>query len=193
MARRILVINGHPDHRPERFCAALADAYADGARTGGHEVRRIYVGALRFGMLRDPRDFLEPAKDADIRKAQDDIAWAEHLVIVHPLWEGMAPALLKGFMEQAACGGFAFVGGGAGNPKRGLTGKSAHLIVTMGMPALAFRFVFGAFGVRAFARGILRLSGVRPVRKTYFGGVELSESRRSGWLKEMAALGRKGH
>lgn len=189
---RVLVINGHPDPRPERLCAALATAYGEGARAGGHEVRRIDVGALGFSLLRDPKDFLEPARDTDIVKAQGDIAWAEHLVFVHPLWEGMAPALLKGFMEQVACGGFAFVGGGAGNPKRGLSGKSAHMVVTMGMPALAFRVLFGAFGVRAFARGMLRLSGVKPVRKTYLGGVELSESRRAGWLKHMAALGRKG-
>jgi putative NADPH-quinone reductase len=188
----ILVINGHPDPRPERLCAALATAYGDGARAGGHEVRRIDVGALSFGLLRDPKDFLEPARDADIVRAQGDIAWADHLVIIHPLWEGMAPAVLKGFMEQVACGGFAFVGGGAGNPKRGLSGKSAHLFVTMGMPSVAFRLLFGACGVRAFARGMLRLSGVKPVRKTYFGGVELSEARRDRWLKDMTGLGRKG-
>ena len=192
MGKRILVINGHPDPRPERFCAALADAYATAAQKAGHEVRRIAVGALDFAVLRDPKDFLDPPKSAAIRAAQADITWAEHLVFVHPLWLGAAPALLKGFMEQLACGGFGFVAGGAGNPKRGLTGKSARLIVTMGMPATAFRLVFGGFGIRAFARGILRISGVWPVRKTYLGAVELSDRHRANGLAEVAALGQKG-
>ncbi|MEU6589940.1 hypothetical protein ABZ923_12095 [Streptomyces sp. NPDC046881] len=35
--RRILVIDGPP--AIGNYCAALADAYAEGARAGGHEVR----------------------------------------------------------------------------------------------------------------------------------------------------------
>ena len=40
---RIAVIDGHPDPAPERLCHALADAYAEGAARGGHEVRRVAV------------------------------------------------------------------------------------------------------------------------------------------------------
>ena len=42
----ILVINGHPDPSPERLAAALAKAYAEGAETAGHQVRRIDIGAV---------------------------------------------------------------------------------------------------------------------------------------------------
>jgi putative NADPH-quinone reductase len=188
MAKRILVINGHPDTRPERFCSALSGAYAEAALKAGHEVRRIDVGALSFPLLIRYEDFQTPADIPDIKKAQADIAWAEHLVFVHPLWLGAAPALLKGFLERVACGGFGFDTGVAGNPKRGLAGKSARVIVTMGMPALAYRFVFGAFGIRAFARGILRLAGVSPVRLTYFGAVELSERHRDNCLAKVRRL-----
>ena len=34
-ARHILVVNGHPDPAPERFCAALCDAYEEGAVEAG--------------------------------------------------------------------------------------------------------------------------------------------------------------
>jgi len=30
-----LLVNGHPDPSPERFCSALCDAYEDGARKAG--------------------------------------------------------------------------------------------------------------------------------------------------------------
>lgn len=189
MGKRILVINGHPDPRPERFCAGLSDAYAASAQEAGHEVRRLSLGRLRFDWLVRFEDFQNPATDPDIQSAQNDIRWAEHLVFIHPLWLGAAPAMLKGFLERVACGGFAFDSGTAGNPKRALRGKSARIIVTMGMPAIAYRLVFGGFGIRAFERGILRLSGVRPVRKSYFGGVELSERHRERCLKLVRGFG----
>lgn len=188
MTKRIVVINGHPDTRQERFCSSLVAAYVDSAVKAGHDVRRIDVGSLSFPFLVRFEDFQVAPATPDIRKAQDDIRWAEHLVFVHPLWLGAAPAMLKGFLEQVACGGFGFDSGTAGNPARKLTGKTAHIIVTMGMPALAYRIVFGALGVRAFARGILRLSGVWPVRMTYFGAVELSERRRLTFLAKIGRL-----
>lgn len=188
MPKRILVINGHPDTRPERFCSALTDAYMDGSVKAGHNVRRIDVGALSFPLLVRFEDFQLPSEIDDIRKAQEDIGWAEHLVFIHPLWLGAAPAMLKGFVERVACGGFAFDSGTAGNPKRALVGKSARIIVTMGMPALAYRIAFGAFGIRAFARGILRLAGVWPVRTTYFGGIEISQRHRDRCLAKVRRL-----
>ena len=189
MRKRILVINGHPDTRPERFCAALTEAYVAAAAKAGHEVRRIDVGALNFQFLVKFEEFREPPTAPDIVKAQADIAWAEHLVFIHPLWLGAAPAMLKAFLERVACGGFGFDTGTAGNPRRGLKGKSARLIVTMGMPATAYRLLFGGFGIRAFDRGILRISGVSPVRHTYFGAVELSERHRDHCLAKVRALG----
>ena len=193
MPRRILVINGHPDTREERFCSGLTAAYVAAAEKAGHAVRRIDVGALSFPLLVRFEEFQTPIDNVDIRKAQEDILWAEHLVFIHPLWLGTMPAMLKAFLERVACGGFAFDTGTAGNPKRALTGKSARLIVTMGMPAVAFRLVFGGYGEKSFERGILRLSGVGPVRKTYFGAIELSERHRDNCLatvRRLAAAGR---
>ncbi len=45
--RRILVVNGHPDPRPERFCAALcARPIRMAPSPAGWEVRRLDVGKL---------------------------------------------------------------------------------------------------------------------------------------------------
>ena len=42
---------------------------------------------------------------ADIRAAQDDIRWAEHVVLIYPLWLGTMPALLKGISGAAPAAG----------------------------------------------------------------------------------------
>jgi putative NADPH-quinone reductase len=190
MTKRILIVNGHPDSRPERLCTALADAYADGARTAGHEVRRIDVARLSFPWLRNADAFLAPPDAADVVSAQDDFFWMQHIVFVHPLWLGAAPAMLKAFMEQVACNGFFLDAAAHGFPKGKLKGRSARLIVTMGMPAIVYRLFHGAFGVRGFERSILGLAGVKPIRRTLLGGI-LDGSRHDAWLDDLRALGRR--
>jgi putative NADPH-quinone reductase len=192
MTRRILIVNGHPDPRPERFCAALCDAYAAGALEAAHEVRRLDVGALDFPLIRTAAEFEQEAPGPDIRAAQKLIAWANHLVLAHPLWMGSSPALLKAFFEQSFRYGFALGKPGDGVMRGLLAGRSARLVVTMGMPAPVYRFVFGAVGVRSEETGILMMAGIGPVRRTLIGGLDAAGGPRAGDLEHMRRLGRQG-
>jgi putative NADPH-quinone reductase len=192
MVRKVLVINGHPDPSPERFAAALAEAYVRGAHAAGHQIRRLDVGALDFPLIRSQVAFVESEPPSVIRAAQEAIVWADHVVIIFPLWLGGAPAVLKGFLEQVFRYGFAI--SPPGEPVRGLLkGRSARLVVTMGMPGAIFRALFGAFGVRSLERGLLWISGVSPIRRSVLGGVEGLASRRAKWLRDMQALGAAAH
>ncbi len=97
------------------------------------------------------------------------LRWAEHLVFAYPLWLGSQPAKLKGFLEQITRGGFALsVNADTTRVKGLLGGRSAHLFVTMGMPGLIYRLLYGAFGVRALEVSVLKLCGIKPVRHTFF-------------------------
>ena len=104
------------------------------------------------------------------------------------------PALLKAFFEQVFRPGFAFDYGQPGRlPKKRLTGKSARLVVTMGMPAFVYRCFYLAHSVKSLQRNILGFAGLRPVRVTLIGNIEgLSERQRLGWLDEMRELGDAG-
>jgi putative NADPH-quinone reductase len=119
----------------------LADAYAEGAQEAGHEVKRIGVVELKFPFLRSKKDWESGLTPEAIGQTQAAIAWTNHLVILYPLWLGAMPALLKGFLEQALQPAFAFEYQSKGMPKKLLKGKSAHIIVTMGMPALVYRWL----------------------------------------------------
>jgi putative NADPH-quinone reductase len=135
MARRITIIQGHPDPAGDRFCHALADAYAAGAEAAGLEVRRVEIARLEFPLLRAQAEFEKGSPPPQVAAAQEAIRWAEHLVIVYPLWLGMMPALLKGFFEQVFRPGFAHRTDARGWQAL-LKGRSARIVVTMGMPAL---------------------------------------------------------
>ena len=183
----ILVIDGHPDPDRARFVHALADAYARGAKSGGHDVRRIDLATLDFPLLRSRADWAEAPPPPAIAAAQDDIIWAKQIVFLYPLWLGDVPALLKGFLEQVARPGFAIAQGRM--PKGLLAGRSARLIVTMGMPALFYRFYFGAHSVKSFRRNILKLVGIKPVESILIGNVEGDAEARAEWLDKMVKLG----
>jgi putative NADPH-quinone reductase len=189
MARKILVINGHPDPSPDRFAAALAGAYVRGASQAGHQIRRLDVGAMVIPAVRTPAEFAAEPPPPAIAEAQAAILWADHLVIIFPLWLGSTPAVLKGFLEQVFRYGFAL--SRPGEPMAGLLkGRSARVVVTMGMPGLVFRWGFRAAGLMALERGILRLCGVAPVWRLILGDVEGSAKRRERWLERMTSLGR---
>jgi putative NADPH-quinone reductase len=57
MTKRILLIQGHPDAGARHLCHALADAYAEGARAAGHEVRTVDVAMLEFPVLRSAEEW----------------------------------------------------------------------------------------------------------------------------------------
>ena len=76
MPRRVVVIQGHPDPDPNRFCRALADAYAAGAMAAGHPVRRIEVAQLDFPILHTKEEFQSGEAPEAIRQAQETIGSA---------------------------------------------------------------------------------------------------------------------
>lgn len=195
MSRRIAVIQGNPDSGGSHFGHALAQAYIDGAKAAGHETRIIDVGEIDFPLLRSKEDFERGTAPVSIRAAQKTIGWADHLVIIYPLWLGMMPAVLKAFLEQVFRPGFAFANpeNGKGMPKKLLAEKSARVVITMGMPAFFYRWIFGAHGAKALKRSVLGFCGVHPVKQTYIGMIESTDTGvREKWLDKLRVFGRHG-
>lgn len=66
-----------------------------------------------------------------------------------------------------------------------LLGRSARVIVTMGMPALVYRWYFGAHGLKGFTHK-LALVGIKPRRSILVGLVEgMSQRKRRVWLDHL--------
>lgn len=191
MGKRILLIQGHPDPLQPHFCHALADAYAEGAAAAGHEVRRLDVASLDFPLLRSPAQWHDGDLPPGLAPAQADIRWAEHLVVFFPLWLGDMPALLKGFFEQVLRPGFAIERSDSHSMfKKALAGRSARAVVTMGMPAAIYRWVFRAHSVRSLERNILGFVGFAPVHETLIGGVGNLDNRAGNkWLARLRKIG----
>ena len=194
MSKRILLIQGHPDASQRHLCHALEDAYAQGATAAGHKIRRINVATLDFPLLRSQHEWETGILPHGLEEAQEDIKWAEHLLLLFPLLLGDMPALLKGFLEQVARPGFAFLRAGK-NPlaQKALTGRSARVVVTMGMPALIYRWYFRAHSVKSLERNILGFVGIAPVNETLIGmSGNMDSAAVKKWFAKLEKLGRQG-
>jgi putative NADPH-quinone reductase len=190
--KRILVLDGHPDPDRTRFVHALADAYAEGAAAAGHRLTRIELSTLDIPLLRSAREW-EGKPEGDVLRVQSAIAGAEHVVILYPLWLGDVPAALKAFLEQVLRPGFAFPRGARGLDNGLLKGRSAHVVVTMGMPAPVYRLFFLSHSLRSLKRNVLRFVGIAPVRQTLVGNAGgLDEAARRAWLDRLCAAGAAG-
>ena len=189
MPKKILVILGQPQRNS--FGGALANAYIEGARAAGADVRDLCLGEIDFDPCATTGAAPGPEIEADLKKAQESIQWAEHLVFVYPIWWGTIPAILKGFVERAFTPGFA-VNFRKDSPlwDKLLTGRSARLIVTLNTPSFVYRWVFGRPGHNTMKKTILEFCGVKPVRITEVGPMKGStDAKRAKWVAQVRALG----
>ena len=166
--RRILVVNGHPDPAPERFCSALCDAYEEGAYHAGWIVRRLTIGLLSNNGTRDA--------------ALDDMRWATQLVVVYPLWLDQPPAQLRDLFEDYL----------ASNQRDGgsVSEQPVHLVITMDMPAFLYRAMLQCeIDVKGLARGMM-LPGFRHQHQDFIGSIaSITPEQRGRWLRTMRETG----
>ncbi len=187
MAKKILLIYGHP--AKETFNRALLDAYVKGAKLTDAKIQIINVRSLKFeGLTRPKNQTIEP----DIKKSQEAITWADHLVFFYPTWWGAMPALLKSFIERTFTSGFAFRYNKGTLPEKLLRNKSARVIVTMNAPSLVYRLLLGAPGDKMIKRTMLGFCGVKPVHITHIDTASTcGDEKRARHLQKVEGLGRE--
>lgn len=189
--KRIFLLNGHPDGAPERFGAAIMEAYAAGARRAGHEVRRLDLGAMDFPIIRTAEQSNKGEVAPDAVKVQEALVWADHVVLVYPLWLDDQPAYLRALFEQVFR--YGFVHENFDNTKKRLKGKTVHTIVTMGVSRREYLFTNNAYGLKMLETGLWKYAGMKPVGRTLIGSIHsIDETARKRWLQRIEDCGAKG-
>lgn len=179
---RTLIILGHPDKKS--LCSALADSYEKGAREKGGDVMRINLSDLSFNSNLRNGYRLAQNLEPDLVEAQNQIKWANHIVIIFPVWWGSVPALLKGFLDRVLLPGFAFkYREHSSNWDKLLSGKKARLIVTSDSPSWWLYLHYFHPAVNMMKKSVLEFCGVSPVTVMSFDSIkEASEKRIEGLL-----------
>lgn len=187
--KKIFILMGNPD-KDGTLSNEMADLYETEARAVGHEVRRANLGDLQFDPILHKGYKVIQELEPDLKQVQEDMKWADHFVLIYPLWWAGMPALLKGMWDRMFIPGFAFRFWKNGlGWDRLLSGKTARvLILSKNWPILE-RVLFGDFK-NEVGKALLGFAGYK-VRITEFGDSETpSETRKKALVAKVTKFAR---
>ncbi|MEQ8248991.1 MAG: NAD(P)H-dependent oxidoreductase [Alphaproteobacteria bacterium] len=189
MTKRLFIWVAHPT--AGSLCAGIADAYQTGAKDAGAEVRRMDLNAMDFDMTVAGFEGGAAGLEPDLREWQANIAWADHLLIVHPYWWGAMPTRAKAVLDRALAPGFGFK-----YHKRGvawdklLTGKTADAIITSDTPPLLDTWLYRKPARRVMKNQVLGFCGIKAKSIVQFGSVKLASPRKiQRWIGAARTMG----
>ncbi|BBD07698.1 NAD(P)H-dependent oxidoreductase [Desulfovibrio ferrophilus] len=185
----ILVILGHPEQGSLNH--AIAEQTVTTLHELGHQV--VFHDLCREGF--DPGlPGMEISRDAklppEIQQHCNELADADGIVIIHPNWWGMPPAILKGWVDRImrVDVAYRFVGedGGEGVPEGLLKADRALVFNTSNTATEREQNIFGDPLERIWKDCIFDLCGVREFHRRMFNIVCLSsQQKRESWLSEV--------
>lgn len=189
--KKVFIFLGH--ECKETLSCMLADSYESGARKAGYEVRRMNIGDMHFDPLLHEGYKVIQQLEPDLKTFQENIKWADHIVIVHPVWWSTVPALLKGLFDRAWLPAFAYRYGPSGLTwKKLLKGRSARIVMLQNSPRFVTDILFGRYS-NFLKRVILGFAGISPIRLTKFTRTEhRSPAKIESWKRKIYTLGKKG-
>jgi putative NADPH-quinone reductase len=177
--------------RSGSFNHAIAEVARKTLQSCGHQVAFHDLYIERFDpILRYEEIPKSAAVDIAVQKHCEEIASAEGIIVVHPNWWGMPPAILKGWVDRVIRPGVAyeFLEGDSGDgvPHGLLRAKKAivfntsntfpereHQIFDDPLETLWRNCIFGLCGIEEF------------YRKTYSVVVTSSLALRKAWLEDV--------
>jgi len=127
-----LIVYAHPN--PLSFNQSILKVVHNAFQKRGDKVQLKDLYAERFDpVLGDSQLSLqnEGKLPDDIKREQEQVSWADMIVVIYPLWWFDRPAILKGWFDRVFTNGYAFTFDDHGLHGL-LNGKRAMVIVTAG-------------------------------------------------------------
>jgi NAD(P)H dehydrogenase (quinone) len=186
---KVSVILAHP--RLGSFNHAIADAALEILQQNGHTVAFHDLYLESFGPVLPFKEIPRGAHvDPEVQRHCKEISLTDGIIVVHPNWWGMPPAILKGWVDRVIRPGVAyeFLEGdsGEGVPCGLLRAKTALVFNTSNTHLDREIRVFGDPLETIWKNCIFGLCGVRGFyRKTYSVVVTSTPDQRRAWLDDV--------
>ncbi len=136
----ILVVMAHP--AGPSLTRSVASAILDAGTALGHTVELLDLVAEGFDPVFGPADHAAftaaGPTPPDVRREQQRIDRADHLVLVHPVYWWSMPAVLKGWIDRVFVSGWAFEENADGGIVKKLGRLNVHLIALAGASAATY-------------------------------------------------------
>lgn len=193
---KTLIVYYHPHEGS--FCSAIRDAVISGLDTGGYEWQiidldkdgfdpvihekdlGIFVKAGRLG--EEGLDGVDPLALEYMKK----LRWAEHLVMIFPIWWMSTPAMVKGFIDKVIFPGIVYKMDGGRLVSQLSYLHETTLITTMNTPADVYKERFDNSLEGSLIKGTFNQIGIHDVRWISLNMVkQVGDEKRWLWLDEI--------
>lgn len=186
---RVLVILAHPCCNS--FNHAIGEAAVHVLEAEGHQVVFHDLYAEGFDPILGWEEIPKGSQiDGTIAMHCRDLVEAEGIIVVHPNWWGMPPAMLKGWVDRVIRPGVAyeFLEGDSGDgvPRGLLHARIALVFNTSNTPPQRELEAFGDPLQTLWKNCIFGLCGIEDFsRKSYGVVVTSTEEQRQAWLDDV--------
>jgi len=186
---RVLVVLAHP--RSNSFNHAIGEAAVHVLEAEGHQVAFHDLYAEGFDPILGWKEIPKGSQiDGTIAMHCRDLVEAEGIIVVHPNWWGMPPAMLKGWVDRVIRPGVAyeFLEGDSGDgvPRGLLQARIALVFNTSNTPLQREQEAFGDPLQTLWKNCIFGLCGIGDFhRKSYGVVVTSTEEQRQAWLDDV--------
>jgi NAD(P)H dehydrogenase (quinone) len=188
----VSVILGHPYARS--FNHAIAERVVAVLQSAGHRIAFHDLHAEGFAPLLTEHELATDDVHTNALVAQHcrELGLADGIVVIHPNWWGMPPAIVKGWIDRVfrpdVAYRFAADDDGSGGPSGLLRARAAVVLTTSNTPAERERAVFGDPLETIWRNCVFGFCGLRHVTRRNFGVIAGSSAeQRAAWLAEAAA------
>ena len=186
---RVLVVLAHP--RSNSFNHAIGEAAVHVLEAEGHQIAFHDLYAEGFDPILGWKEIPKGSQiDGTIAMHCRDLVEAEGIIVVHPNWWGMPPAMLKGWVDRVIRPGVAyeFLEGDSGDgvPRGLLQARIALVFNTSNTPLQRELEAFGDPLQTLWKNCIFGLCGIGDFhRKSYGVVVTSTEEQRQAWLDDV--------
>lgn len=179
-----VIIVGHPGEGS--FTLSIARTYANAVAALGHQAvtRDLYWMGFDPRLTAEERpDTGVPVVPPEVAKERAELKGADVIVFVYPIWYGMPPAIVVGYIDRVFGEGFAYEGFHAGRSSPLLAGKKMISFTSSGSTTAWL----GERGVRLSLESVLNdylggLWGVDVIDHVHFPSIVPDLNQR--WVLE---------
>lgn len=127
----ILIVTAHPSSLGHTH--RIANTYKQEKEKKGHSVVLVDLYAQENAL---PFMKFEKIKDMPISRVQkkfhEQLTWADEIVVIHPIWWGLPPAIMKNWIDHTIWPGVGYKYMPNGKVAKLLNGKTAKIFATSG-------------------------------------------------------------
>ena len=193
---KTLIIYNHPHEGS--FCSAIREAVHSGLKKGGHPCKVINLDKDQFDPVmrgKDLKAFVMAGRmgeegldgvDPIVLRYMKKLHWAEHIVMIFPVWWMTMPAMMKGFVDKVIFPGVAYKMEDGKLVSTLSDLRQVTVISTMNTPSDIYKDLFGNSLEGSLIKGTFNQIGIHDVRWISLNLVkQCGDERRWLWLDEI--------